>query len=78
MAEDYLLPVALIEFLLNPSRDYVIIHDCGVCGLQVPIYSTWTNDPNPPLNLTIFADCPACEGKTGYAARIEKIVNYRT
>lgn len=69
MADDYLLPATLIEYLLNPLRDYVIIHNCGTCGLQVPIYSTWTNDPDPPPKLAIFPECPACGGKTGYGFR---------
>ena len=46
-----MLPAALIEFPLNSPRDYVIIHTCDACGLQVPIYSTWTNDSDPPPKL---------------------------
>lgn len=63
-------PRALIECLLNPPRDLLLVHHCGRCGLRVPIFLTWSNDPNPPADLTVFPTCPRpeCGGRTSYAA----------
>ena len=63
--EGFVFPESLVIFLLNPPRRIWIGHHCKVCRLTVPIYLTWTNGPDPPKNLTIFATCPACGGITG-------------
>ena len=68
MREDYIFPEALVEFILNPPRDIWMGHNCGDCGLTVPLYYTWTNDPDPPKDLSCFPTCPACGGKTTFAA----------
>lgn len=63
---------ALVEWLLHPPRPWFLGHHCGRCGLGVPLLSTWSNDPNPPTTIVVFPACPACGGKTSYAAHWQK------
>ena len=59
--EDYVFPIALVEFMLNPPRDFWMGHHFADCGLTVPVYTTWSNDPCPPVNLKAFPVCPKCQ-----------------
>lgn len=72
IAPDFRFPAEFVKFLLAPPRDIWIGHSCQSCGLQVPIYKTWTNDPDPPAKLSIFPDCPACDGKTKYWVKFDE------
>ncbi|MBA4065918.1 MAG: hypothetical protein C0501_19810 [Isosphaera sp.] len=64
----YLLPRALIEFMLHDDREWWVGHTCGRCGLKVPLLWRSSLDPNPPAELKVFPDCPACGWKTSYHA----------
>jgi hypothetical protein len=63
---DLRFPISLVEFLLHPPRDYWIGHSCKACGLMVPVFLTWANDPDPPPVLKAFPVCPSCAEITGY------------
>ncbi|MCE9566055.1 MAG: hypothetical protein K8U57_28885 [Planctomycetes bacterium] len=65
---DYRLPRSLVEWMIAPPRAYWMGHHCERCGLGVPIFSTWANDPNPPSTVIAFPNCPACRGRTSFAA----------
>lgn len=68
MAADYQFPRALIEWMLNPPRAFWMGHNCERCGLTVPLYTTWANDPDPPPSVVAFPTCPACGGTTSHKA----------
>lgn len=61
LADDYRFPRALLEFIANPPAMYFFGHNCGTCGLSVPICTFGdTKDASP------FEVCPACGGETGF------------
>lgn len=64
-------PRRLVEWILNPPRDWFLGHACERCGLRVPLLSTYSNDPVPPPTVVVFPACPACGGRTTYAAGFE-------
>ena len=68
MPADFEYPRALVEWLLRPPRDWFLGHACGRCGLHVPLLATWSNDPDPPKSIVAFPACPACGGRTSFAA----------
>ena len=64
-------PRALVEFLLT-DPDVFLGHDCGRCGLTVPIWFVRDSRHTADVirehggTLAIFPACPACGGATGY------------
>ena len=67
------VPRAFVEFLLT-DPDVFFGHDCGGCGLSIPIWLVRDTRHTADVirehggTLTIFPSCPACGGKTGYNA----------
>jgi hypothetical protein len=68
MPDGFVFPRALVEWILHPPRGWYMGRTCGRCGLNVPLLSTWSNDPDPPSSIVVFPTCPACGGRTSYAA----------
>ena len=67
-AAGYRFPRSMVAWMLDPPRRFWMGHHCGRCGLCVPLYATWSNDPDPPPVLGPFPACPACGGATSHAA----------
>jgi hypothetical protein len=68
MADDFVFPRALVEFMLSPPRPIWMGHCCERCGLYVPLYLVPSRDPTPPpADLRVFPTCPACGGKTSFS-----------
>ena len=65
---EFRFPRVFVEWLLAPPRRFWMGHSCGRCGLSVPLYSTASDDPDPPKDLRVFPLCPACGGTTSHAA----------
>lgn len=68
---DFEFPRSLVTWFLAPPRPWFLGHSCGTCGLNVPILMTWSNDRNPPEQVVVFPECPACGGRTGYMATFQ-------
>jgi hypothetical protein len=68
MPAGFVFPRALVEWILHPPRGWYMGRTCGRCGLNVPLLSTWSNDPDPPGTIVVFPTCPACGGRTSYGA----------
>lgn len=66
MPADYVLPVALCEFVATTTRDFSFLHGCTTCGLLVPIVFAGPGEPSPPPDIRPFPLCPACGGVTAY------------
>ena len=64
----YVLPRALVGWVLAPPRPFWFGHHCGTCGLAVPLFLSPSAVPDPPADLRAFPACPACGGATGHAA----------
>lgn len=66
-------PRAFVEFLLT-DPDVTFVHDCGRCGLTVPIGLVRDTRHTADVirerggSLVIYPTCPACGGRTGYSA----------
>ncbi len=67
-AAEFRFPRGLVAWVLDAPRRFWMGHHCGRCGLAVPLYFTWSNDPDPPPDLRPFPHCPACGGITSHAA----------
>jgi hypothetical protein len=59
------LPRGLVRVMLD-DPEAMALHECGRCGLRVPIRPGETYPPKPAVAL--FPACPACGGRTGYSA----------
>ena len=68
MPDDFTFPRGMVAWMLDPPRAYWMGHHCGRCGLTVPLFLTWSNDPDPPPTVIAFPTCPACGGATSSAA----------
>jgi hypothetical protein len=69
MPADFTFPRGMVAWMLDSPREYWMGHHCGRCGLTVPLFLTWSNDPDPPPDLAAFPICPACGGRTSYEAQ---------
>jgi hypothetical protein len=67
----FVFPPAFVAWLLDPPRGYWMGHHCGRCGMTVPLFNTWSNDPDPPPVLSPFPTCPACGGRTSHGAHYQ-------
>jgi hypothetical protein len=68
MPANFEFPRALVEFVLNPPARFFFGHACEQCGLSVPICTLWDGKTGPRPDPTPFAACPACGGRTSFAA----------
>lgn len=59
------LPRAVVRAMLDDLAARAL-HECGACGLRVPIRPGLTHPPRPTVIL--FPTCPGCGGRTGYLA----------
>jgi hypothetical protein len=73
MPATFMFPAALVEFMLNPPARFFLAHACEQCGLSIPIFTT--GYPDTPKDLTAFPVCPACGGKTSFAATYQTGAN---
>lgn len=56
------LPRELVRAMLD-DPEAIILHECGRCGLRVPIRPGLSYPPKPCVIL--FPNCPECGGTTG-------------
>lgn len=58
------IPAQLVAVYLTDG-DAVPLHDCGRCGLAVPVRPRWQDGHEPPPERIYFPACPHCGGPTG-------------
>ncbi len=58
------LPAVLVEVYLRDA-DAEPLHDCGGCGLPVPVRVGHRTGHEPTCERVYFARCPHCGGDTG-------------
>jgi hypothetical protein len=69
--DGFVFPGVFVAWLLDPPRPWWMGRNCGRCGMGVPLFSTWGDDPDPPPSVVAFPACPACGGRTSYAAAFQ-------
>src|SRR4051794_18480924 len=57
------VPAAVVDVYLADG-EAVPLHDCGRCGLAVPVRPGWGGHEAPPDHV-YFPACPCCGGPTG-------------
>lgn len=58
------IPASLVEVYLTDA-EAMPLHDCGDCGLAVPVRPHWRAGHEAPPEHVYFAACPHCGGRTG-------------